>query len=260
MAKPQSINSDPKTAVTKSVDAESGKTDDTPTSPPPIELGGEPSQPAFEPIEQYVKLTGIPKPQAFDLDEFKSTHSDGMPGVEIKPAALDIQKVGEVGDYFRVSPDEDKHWSDPLCFVTVPVEGVRQGTLHLITQRLADQFLKHKQVKRMRLVLATKPETGSFFLVECPCINMDNQYNRTAADGLVMCKTQWMMASTLRDDQTGNGRYHFEPSFHQDFVDKPVWLDQTINELVLITFEGRIIRDADHHALLRLRGMRLPIG
>jgi hypothetical protein len=41
---------------------------------------------------------------------------------------------------------------------------------------------------------------------------MDNQFNRTAADGLVKCKTQWMMASTLRDKKTGNGRYHFEPA------------------------------------------------
>jgi hypothetical protein len=130
----------------------------------------------------------------------------------------------------------------------------------LITQRLADQFLKHKQIKRMRLVPATMPETGSFFLVECPCINMENQYNRTAADGLVKCKTKWMMASTLRDSKTGNGRYHFEPATHQDFVDQPVWLAQTINELVLITFEGRIIRTENDPALLRLRGMRLQIG
>ena len=144
----------------------------------------ESTQAGFEPIEQDVKSTGIPKPEAFDLDEFKSTHSDGMPGVDIKPAALDILRVGEVGDYFRVSSDEDKHWSHPLCFVPVPVEGVRGGTLHLITQRLADQFLKPKQIERMRLALATKPETGSFFLVKCPCINLDNQYNRTAADGL----------------------------------------------------------------------------
>jgi hypothetical protein len=47
---------------------------------------------------------------------------------------------------------------------------------------------------------------------------------------------------------------------HQDFVDEPVWLSQTINELVLITFEGRIIRAADDPALLRLRGMRVPIA
>jgi hypothetical protein len=221
----------------------------------------ESAQAGSEPIEQDVKSTGIPKPEAFDLDEFKSTHSDGMPGVDVKPAALDIQRLGVVGDYFRVSPDEDKHWSQPLCFVLVPVEGVRHGgILHMITQRLAHQFLKPKQIKRMRLVLATKPETGSFFLVECPRINMDNQFNRTAADGLVKCKTQWMMPSTLRDKKTGNGRYHFEPAGHQDFVDEPVWLAQTINELVLITFEGRIIRAADDPALFRLRGMRLPIG
>jgi hypothetical protein len=207
-----------------------------------------------------VKSTGVPKPEMFDLDEFKSTHSDGMPGVDIKPAALDILRVSEVGDYFRVSPDEEKHWSDPPCFVSVPVESVRHGTLHLITQRLADQFLKQKQIKRMRLVLATKPEAGSFFLVECPCFNMENQYNRTAADGLVKCKTKWLIASTLRDSTTGNGRYHFEPATEQDFVDPPVWLAQTINELVLITFEGRIIRAADDPPLLRLRGMRLPIG
>ena len=237
MTEPDRTDSDPKAAVTKSVDAEPGKTDNRPTS-----------------------TSGIPKPEAFDLEEFKSTHSDGMPGVDIKPAALDILNVGEVGDYFRASSNEDKHWSDPLCFVPVPVEGVRSGTLHLITQRLADQFLKAKQIERLRLVLATKPETGSFFLVKCPCINMDNQYNRTAADGLVKCKTQWMMASTLKDNKTGNGRYHFEPAIHQDFVDEPVWLAQTINELVLITFEGRIIRTADDPALLRLRGMRLPIG
>jgi hypothetical protein len=247
MAKTDLVDSDPKTPVTN-------------TQPPPIEPGGELPQAGFEPIEQDVKSISIPKPEAFDLDEFKSTHADGMPGVDIKPAALDILRCGEVGDYFRVSPDENKHWSDPLCFVNVPIEGVRNGTLHLITQQLADKFLKHKQIKRMRLVLATKPETGSFFLVECPCINMDNQYNRTAADGLIKCKTEWMMASTLKDKKTGNGRYHFERAGEQDFVDAPVWLDQTINELVLITFEGRIIRKADDPGLLRLRGMKLPLG
>jgi hypothetical protein len=246
MTKPDSIDSGPKNGITKSSDAEPSQTDNTPTSPPQIDQGAQP--------------TGIPKPEAFDLDEFKSTHSDGMPGVDIKPAALDILRVSDVGDYFRVSPDEDKHWSHPLCFVTVPVEGIHGGILHLVTQRLADQFLKLKQIKRMRLVLATKPETGSFFLVQCPCVNMDNQYNQTAADGLVECKTTWMMASTLRDNKTGNGRYHFEPATEKDFVDEPVWLAQTVNELVLITFEGRIIRAADDPALLRLRGMRQRIG
>ena len=107
MTEPDRTDRDPKAAVTKSVDAEPGKTDDRPTS-----------------------TTGIPKPEAFDLDEFKSTHSDGMPGVDIKPAALDILRVGEVGDYFRASSDEDKHWSHPLCFVPVPGRGVRSGTLH----------------------------------------------------------------------------------------------------------------------------------
>jgi hypothetical protein len=204
--------------------------------------------------------TPIAKPEAFDLDEFKSTHGDGMPGVDIKPSALDVLKVSQVGDYLRTSPYEDKHWSYPLCFVDVPIDGVRDAVKHMITARLADQFLKPKQIKRVRLVLATKPEPGSFFLVEYPCVNMDNEYNRTAAAGLIKCKTSWEMVSTLKDKRTGNGRYHFEAAIHQDFGDPPVWLDQTINELILITYEGRLIRTAEDPALLRLRGMRQPIG
>jgi hypothetical protein len=179
--------------------------------------------------------------------------------VDIKPAALDILRVGEVGDYLRVSPDEEKHWSHPLCFVNVPIEGVHRGTVHMITQHLAEQFLKPKQIKRMRLALATKPEQGSYFLVEVPCVNMDNGFNRTAAEGLIKCKTLWMYASSLKDKRTGNSRYHFEPATDQDFVNAPIWLDPSINELILITFEGRIIRTADDPALLRLRGMRPQI-
>ena len=59
----------------------------------------------------------IPKPAAFDLDQFAS---DGPTmGVKRLPMALPIRKFSDLKDFGRLHPD-DAYWSKPLALVGIP--------------------------------------------------------------------------------------------------------------------------------------------
>ena len=98
-------------------------------------------------------------------------------------------KVGEVKDFFRTHPDEENYWSCELCFVMVPIKGQKRDTLHLIDESLAVEYLPKGKIQRFRLVLATKP-FDVMFLVHCPSVNLDNDWNATAEAACEQAKTR----------------------------------------------------------------------
>jgi hypothetical protein len=105
--------------------------------------------------------TPIAKPGEFDLNKFKVKRPTTVANVETLPSPLPVHNMAAAKDFVRLHPDEENYWSPELCFVDVPIKGQKQSTLHLIDEDLALQFLEAGEIKRFRLVLASKRLTYS---------------------------------------------------------------------------------------------------
>jgi hypothetical protein len=193
----------------------------------------------------------IAKPEGFDLNKFKSTQAATIANVETLMPALPLHKISEAGDYVRLHPDEDKYWSDELCFVNVPIKGSKRGSLHLITEDLARRFLDSGKIKRFRIALASKPG-DIFFLCLVPTRNLDNGYNATSIEGCERAKTTWVEAVSLREQ--GIEAYQINAARNPTAFPEPKWPSQPLYEMIWKHFVGRIIDREDHPALLRLIG------
>src|SRR5262245_55816145 len=99
----------------------------------------------------------IAKPDGFDPTKFISKRSAAVASVETLQTALPHHGLSEAKDFVRLHPDEETHWTPELCFVTVPIKGMKRDTLHLIDEELAVQYLPSAKIQRFRLALATKP-------------------------------------------------------------------------------------------------------
>jgi hypothetical protein len=119
------------------------------------------TKPDLKPVATEPEAIGegqtITKPDAFDLNKFKSKHADAAAGVETLLTALPHHSISQAKDFVRLHHDEDAYWSPELCFVNVPIKGMKRDTLHLIDEDLAMQFLPSAKVLRFRLALAAKP-------------------------------------------------------------------------------------------------------
>ena len=82
----------------------------------------------------------VQKPGAFDLDKFKSKTTPAVAGVETLLTALPHRSLSQAKDFVRLHSDDD-YWSPELCFVTVPIKGQKNDTLHLIDEDLAATLL-----------------------------------------------------------------------------------------------------------------------
>jgi hypothetical protein len=207
-------------------------------------------------VAAEVELTPISKPSTTAaLNKFKSKRAPGLPGTNSRPDVLDIRRIGELKDYVRLSPFEH-HWSEEFCFTAVPIDGQKDGMLHLITEELAEKYLPPKLVLRFRLALASGATKGSFFLCVVPSQNLTNGYNQTALDCCNEGKHRWVMASALKEKN--QERYHINHAEDKDFAPVPDWDSMpTVDELVLSKFAGLLSIDTpDHPALLRRRGKR----
>jgi hypothetical protein len=238
MTKPDPIDSDPKTGITKSADAEPRKTDNTPTSPPPIEPNGEPPM-------------SIKKPSAFNLEKFKSKRAVTMANVETLQTALPHYKIADAKDFVRLHPDDENYWSPELCFVNVPVKGQRHGTMHLIDEELAMRFLPSQRILRFRLALACKPH-DVFFLCHVPTRNLENSYNDTNEQACTTAKEYWTQATSRREE--GVDAYKIEFSRDRDAFPPPNWPKQSLADMIEAAFQR--IDSEDHPGLLRLIGAK----
>jgi hypothetical protein len=195
----------------------------------------------------------IARPDTFSLDAFKSKRNPSLAGVETLQMALPHHKMADANDYVRLHPDEENYWSDELCFVNVPIKGAAKESLHLILEDLAMAYLPPARIKRFRLALGTKPG-DRFFLCHVPSQNLDNAFNKDNLTGCEQAKRFWTQATSRKEE--GVDGYKVEFARDNEFVPPPSWPSRTLDELIEVTFTGRMIMSADHPGLLRLIGAK----
>jgi hypothetical protein len=193
----------------------------------------------------------IPKPGEFNLDKFKSTRDPSIAGVETLLTALPHHKISEAKDWVRLHPREEKYWSPEFCFVHVPIKGQKCDMLHLVDEELAKRHLPSDRILRFRLAVATKPH-DVFFLCHVPSQNLDNTWNDTNLRACLQAKTHWVQANS-RKGENAEG-YQISYAKNQKAFPEPNWPKQTLDELIVVTFTGRMIDCENHPALLRLIG------
>jgi hypothetical protein len=242
----------------------------TPTIVPTTEEEGPIAKPAASSLSKFkVELTGttanvevppaeltpVEKPDdaTAALSKFKSKPS-GKPSATVKMDKLDIRRLSESKDYVRLSP-LDQHWSDEMCFTSVPVDGA-EPVLHLIIEGLADTYLSDKDIERFRVALASGAVPGSWFLCKVPSQNLTNSFNLTALDGCNEAKHKWLKAVSLKKSK-GIDRYSIKHAEDQDFAPAPDFASMpNVYEILFARFDGLRIEVPDSPALLRLRGKK----
>jgi hypothetical protein len=203
--------------------------------------------------ESESEKLSIAKPDAFSLNKFKSKRAAAIANVETLVTALPHHTLKEANDYCRLHPDEGRYWTPELCFVSVPVKGQKRDTLHLIEEELAMRFLSSGKIKRFRLALATKP-FDRFFLCHVPTQNLDNTFNETNLQGCLRAMTLWTELTSRKEE--GVDQYKIDFARDHDAFPEPKWPTQTLDELIAVTFTGRMIDRDDHPGLLRLIGAK----
>jgi hypothetical protein len=221
-----------------------------------VEENSTPTTPTTEPEPN--KEMGIAKPGKFSLEKFKSKRGAAIANVETRPSKLPVMKISDAGDFVRLHHDEGNFWSIELCFVNVPVKDGKKGdNLHLIDEEIAMRYLDAKKIQRFRLALATKPY-DVHFLCKVPTRNLDNKFNETALLACEDAKTLWTEALSRKSE--GVDEYQIKHARNPKAFPEPKWPSQTLEELIGITFEGRMIESDDHPGLLRLIGEKQDVS
>jgi hypothetical protein len=200
----------------------------------------------------------IAKPKEEDgLARFKSKTAPTIANVGTKVGMLPINSISEAGDFVRVHPDEENHWSSELCFVRVPTQGARTDVLHLIDEDIAMKYLEAKQVLRFRLALASKP-SDKFFLCIVPTTNLENSWNASSLEGIEDAKRLWVKLVSRRPE--GVDAYRIQYAKDPDAFSEPKWPAETLSSLILATFKNNLIDNEEHPGLLRLIGAKLVVS
>ena len=194
---------------------------------------------------------GIPKPGAFSLEAFRSKTDPTIAGVETLQTALPHYRIGDARDFVRLHSNEKEYWSPELCFVNVPIKGMKRDTLHLILEEVALRNLSSKKIQRFRLVLGAKPH-DVFFLCQVPSQNLDNDWNKTNWDACQLAKTSWVEVTSRKAE--GVDGYKIDFARNPGAFPEPNWPKQSLERLIEVTFTGRMICTEDHPALFRLVG------
>jgi hypothetical protein len=203
------------------------------------------------------KETTVAKPSAFKLDKFKSKRGAAIANVETLQGALPHHSISAAKDFVRLHPNEDDYWSPELCFVNVPIQGMKRDTLHLIDEDLALQYLAGGKILRHRLALATKPY-DVFFLCHVPSQNIDNSWNTSNLQACEQAKSQWVQVTSRKAE--GAEQYKIDFARDADAFPETKWPKQSLEDLIGTTFTGRMIANDDHPALLRLIGAKQDIS
>ena len=193
----------------------------------------------------------IAKPSTFDLSKFISKRSAAVASVETLPTALPHHRLSEAKDFVLLHSD---HWTPELCFVNVPIKGVKRDTLHLIEEELAMCYLPSAKIMRFRLALASKP-FDIFFLCHVPSQNLDNTWNDSNLKACEQAKQLWTLVTSRKEE--GVDAYKIDTARNPEAFPAPNWPSQSLWKLIEATFTGRMIQSADHPGLLRLIGEKV---
>jgi hypothetical protein len=199
----------------------------------------------------------IAKPSGFSLDKFKSKRGAAIANVETQQGALPHHSISGAKDFVRLHPDEENYWSPELCFVNVPIQGMKRDTLHLIDEDLALQYLPSGKIIRHRLAVATKPH-DVIFLCHVPSQNIDNSWNTSNLSACEQAKSQWVQVTSRKAE--GAESYKIDFARDHDAFPETKWPKQSLEELISVTFNGRMIDSDDHPALLRLIGAKQDVS
>jgi hypothetical protein len=197
----------------------------------------------------------VAKPTGSKLAKFKSKRGDAPAGVRTMLGALPVMRLSDANDFVRVHPDS-AYTSDELTFTSVPVQGVKDNVKHIGDEDVLMSVLPNKMVERHALALCAMPH-DRFFLGIVPTINLDNSWNRSTREGFELMKTRWVMLTSRKNE--GVDAYNIKFAESETFVPEPKWPTASLDDLILASFKGRSIEDADHPALLRRRGAAQPI-
>jgi hypothetical protein len=206
------------------------------------------SKPILHAVDNNSTDQAITKPNGFCLDKFKSKRGAAIANVETLPGALPHHSISQAKDFVRLHPDEDNYWSPELCFVNVPIQGMKRDTLHLIDEDLALQYLASGKILRHRLALATKP-FDVFFLCHVPSQNIDNTWNTSNLQACEQAKVQWVQVTSRKAE--GVEQYKIDFARDRDAFPEMKWPKQSLDDLIGTTFNGRMIDRDDHPAFTR---------
>jgi hypothetical protein len=208
--------------------------------------------------EEPESKVSIPKPdEKFNLDRFKSKRTAKMANVGVLPTQLEFHRIADANDFVRLHPDKEKYWSGELCFVHVPIVGVKKDNIHLIDDDLAAEYLQPRKIIRCRVALATKPY-DVFFLAQVPSTNLDNSWNESNLWGCNESTTRWVLLESRKAE--GYENYKITYARNEDAFPLPKWPKQSLEELISIKFTGRIIDNENSPGLLRLIGAKQEIS
>jgi hypothetical protein len=191
----------------------------------------------------------------FNLDRFKSKKDLTLANVEVDSGPLACSRIVDVNDYVRVHPDEENYWTDPLCFISVPIRGMKHEQLHIIDEELATKSLQPGQIIRMRLALASKPE-GKLFLAQVPCENLDNVWNSTHLNAIREAQRFWLMAVSRAKE--GAEGYKIIKARDLDAFELD-WQKRSLMAHIERTFKDRFVMEPNHPAFLRKIGAKLDL-
>jgi hypothetical protein len=195
----------------------------------------------------------IQKPTGFSLDKFKSKRTTNG-SVETLLSALPVHSIAQAKDFVRLHPDQENYWSDELCFVNVPIQGMKKDTVHLITEEMVAVLrIPAKRVLRHRLALATKPY-DVFFLCQVPSTNLDNPWNVSNLQACELSRTRWLQASSQKEQ--GKESYLLDFVRDENAFPAPNWPTQLLAALIEVSYMGRLIETEDHAAVARLVGLK----
>ena len=195
----------------------------------------------------------IRKPSSFEnLNRFKPK-TPSADRVGTLPLELPVTRITAVADFVRLHPD-DEFWTDEMCFVSVPIKGDRQDSLHVIVPEIAIEHALRYRV--FRLALGMKAN-GEVFLCEVPCQGLDNSWVKTMHEGCMFARDRWTKVTSRRTEDPPSDSYRSIFARHEEAFPAPRWPAQTRTELLDVAFNGRVIDHDAHPGLLRLIGAKL---
>jgi hypothetical protein len=129
--------------------------------------------------------------------------------------------------------------------------------LHLIDEDIALAYLSSGKILRFRLVLASKPH-DVFFLCHVPTQNQDNSWNESNLQACERAKSLWIQVTSRKAE--GVDSYKIDAARDPDAFPAPKWPKQSLEQLIIVTFNGRMIDRENHPALLRLIGAKQSVS